>query len=182
MAWYSFFLAKRLIDGVSEAEFKQVLELGTFARPLQIFISPLTHVIELPMIQGVSYTGYRDKRDTNLIICRGLWGIRGQPENNSYRCRKKTPYSVRWGKIMYWSSDLALTIFFLFRFFPGDGRSDRSGNCSAGTVVDNTVTHPTDHDFYLLSHAGILGTSRPAHYSVRSIYLFNAIDDWLSLS
>ena len=47
------------------------------------------------------------------------------------------------------------------------GEGDRSGNCFAGTVVDRDVTHPTDHDFYLQSHAGILGTSRPAHYSVR---------------
>ncbi|KAF8803024.1 argonaute-like protein [Phlegmacium glaucopus] len=52
------------------------------------------------------------------------------------------------------------------QFFPLPGEGDRSGNCPAGTVVDRDVTHPTDHDFYLLSHAGILGTSRPAHYSV----------------
>jgi len=53
------------------------------------------------------------------------------------------------------------------QFFPMSGEGDnKSGNCFAGTVVDREVTHPTDHDFYLLSHAGILGTSRPAHYSV----------------
>lgn len=53
------------------------------------------------------------------------------------------------------------------RFFPqkpGDG--DRSGNCPAGTVVDREVVHPLDSDFYLQSHAGLLGTSRPAHYSL----------------
>lgn len=62
------------------------------------------------------------------------------------------------------------------RFFPMPGNGDRrSGNCFAGTVVDRDVTHPTDHDFYLLSHAGILGTSRPAHYSVRgNFYIVNA--------
>ena len=65
------------------------------------------------------------------------------------------------------------------RFFPMSGEGDKSGNCFAGTVVDRDVTHPTDHDFYLQSHAGILGTSRPAHYSVRgNLYVVNA-DKWL---
>ncbi|KZT55686.1 Piwi-domain-containing protein [Calocera cornea HHB12733] len=53
------------------------------------------------------------------------------------------------------------------RMFPGrpqDG--DRSGNCPAGTVIDTEVVHPTDFDFFLQSHGGILGTSRPAHYTV----------------
>ncbi|KAF8963796.1 argonaute-like protein [Flammula alnicola] len=54
------------------------------------------------------------------------------------------------------------------RFFPqaADKTADKSGNCPAGTVVDTDITHPTDFDFILQSHAGILGTSRPAHYSV----------------
>jgi eukaryotic translation initiation factor 2C len=53
------------------------------------------------------------------------------------------------------------------RFFPRQGEGDRnSGNCLAGTVVDQTVAHPTEFDWYLQSHAGILGTSRPAHYNV----------------
>ncbi|KAJ7228592.1 argonaute-like protein, partial [Mycena pura] len=53
------------------------------------------------------------------------------------------------------------------RFFPQSERDgDRSGNCRAGTVVDREVAHPTEFDFYLQSHGGLLGTSRPAHYSV----------------
>ncbi|GLD92496.1 hypothetical protein PINS_up001054 [Pythium insidiosum] len=53
------------------------------------------------------------------------------------------------------------------RLFPVDSRDgDSKGNLKAGTVVDNGVCHPTEHDFYLLSHAGIQGTSRPTHYHV----------------
>ncbi|KAF7352729.1 Argonaute-like protein [Mycena venus] len=53
------------------------------------------------------------------------------------------------------------------RFFPTSEReADRSGNCRAGTVVDRDVAHPTEFDFYLQAHGGLLGTSRPAHYSV----------------
>lgn len=53
------------------------------------------------------------------------------------------------------------------RFFPQDHRdADRSGNCPAGTVIDRDVAHPTEFDFYLQSHGGLLGTSRPAHYNV----------------
>ncbi|KAG0225299.1 hypothetical protein BGW42_004511, partial [Actinomortierella wolfii] len=53
------------------------------------------------------------------------------------------------------------------RFQPVDrGDSDRTGNCPAGTVVDRVITHPTEFDFYLQSHSGLLGTSRPALYHV----------------
>ncbi|KAK7458844.1 hypothetical protein VKT23_009853 [Stygiomarasmius scandens] len=53
------------------------------------------------------------------------------------------------------------------RFFPmSDKQGDNSGNCPAGTVVDTVVAHPTEFDFYLQSHGGLLGTSRSAHYSV----------------
>ncbi|AQK79588.1 Protein argonaute 1B [Zea mays] len=44
--------------------------------------------------------------------------------------------------------------------------ADRSGNILPGTVVDSKICHPTEFDFYLCSHAGIQGTSRPAHYHV----------------
>ncbi|CAE6365294.1 unnamed protein product [Rhizoctonia solani] len=51
-------------------------------------------------------------------------------------------------------------------FFPTHGSEDKSGNCPAGTVVDDVVGHPTEFDFYLQSHGGLLGTSRSSHYSV----------------
>ncbi|KAJ3888986.1 argonaute-like protein [Lentinula edodes] len=56
-----------------------------------------------------------------------------------------------------------------YRFFPSNPQNkteaDPKGNCLAGTVVDKGITHPLEFDFYLLSHGGLLGTSRPAHYS-----------------
>ncbi|XP_038894817.1 protein argonaute 5 [Benincasa hispida] len=52
------------------------------------------------------------------------------------------------------------------RFFPTSRDTDRSGNILPGTVVDTDICHPTEFDFYLNSHAGIQGTSRPTHYHV----------------
>ncbi|CAB3376735.1 Hypothetical predicted protein [Cloeon dipterum] len=52
------------------------------------------------------------------------------------------------------------------RFFPNSGDGDKNGNVPAGFVVDNTITHPTDMDFYLVSHQSIQGTSRPTKYKV----------------
>ncbi|KAL8474253.1 hypothetical protein ACS0TY_030902 [Phlomoides rotata] len=39
-------------------------------------------------------------------------------------------------------------------------------NVPCGTVVDTHVVHPQNYDFFMCSHAGIIGTSRPAHYHV----------------
>jgi len=33
-------------------------------------------------------------------------------------------------------------------------------------VVDTVITHPREFDFYLCSHWGVKGTSRPTHYHV----------------
>ncbi|KAI3653322.1 hypothetical protein MP228_001269 [Amoeboaphelidium protococcarum] len=44
--------------------------------------------------------------------------------------------------------------------------ADKSGNIPAGTVIDSHITHPNEYDFYLCSHAGLQGTSRPTHYRV----------------
>uniref|UniRef100_A0A7N0TFJ1 Uncharacterized protein n=1 Tax=Kalanchoe fedtschenkoi TaxID=63787 RepID=A0A7N0TFJ1_KALFE len=56
------------------------------------------------------------------------------------------------------------------RLFAGNHKdrssTDKSGNILPGTVVDTKICHPTEFDFYLCSHAGIQGTSRPAHYHV----------------
>lgn len=42
----------------------------------------------------------------------------------------------------------------------------KSNNIPAGTCVDTNICHPSQYDFYLCSHAGIQGTSRPTHYHV----------------
>ncbi|CEF61129.1 Protein argonaute-4 [Strongyloides ratti] len=47
-----------------------------------------------------------------------------------------------------------------------DERVGKAQNIPPGTIVDSGVTHPTEFDFYLCSHAGIQGTSRPSHYHV----------------
>ncbi|KAM3369442.1 hypothetical protein ACQJBY_017370 [Aegilops geniculata] len=39
-------------------------------------------------------------------------------------------------------------------------------NIPPGTVVDTVITHPREFDFYLCSHWGTKGTSRPTHYHV----------------
>ncbi|KAG8703536.1 hypothetical protein FRC08_002787 [Ceratobasidium sp. 394] len=55
------------------------------------------------------------------------------------------------------------------RMFPEDPKTafdQKSGNCEAGTVIDSVIGHPLEFDFFLLSHGGLIGTSRPAHYSV----------------
>ncbi|CAN6304018.1 unnamed protein product [Urochloa humidicola] len=56
------------------------------------------------------------------------------------------------------------------RLFPEDHRArdqtDRSGNILPGTVVDMKICHPSEFDFYLCSHSGIQGTSRPTHNHV----------------
>jgi len=44
----------------------------------------------------------------------------------------------------------------------------RSGNIPAGTTVDVGITHPTEFDFYLCSHAGVqVGTHHRSHDKFR---------------
>jgi eukaryotic translation initiation factor 2C len=44
--------------------------------------------------------------------------------------------------------------------------ADKSGNVPAGTVVDQVITHKSEADFFLCSHQGLQGTSKPSHYHV----------------
>ncbi|KAF2502766.1 stem cell self-renewal protein Piwi, partial [Lophium mytilinum] len=43
---------------------------------------------------------------------------------------------------------------------------ESNGNPRPGLVVDQVVTQPGKHNFYLQAHAAIKGTARPAHYQV----------------
>lgn len=43
---------------------------------------------------------------------------------------------------------------------------DKTENVLPGTVVDRGCTTAREFDFFMVAHAGIQGTSRPAHYVV----------------
>ncbi|KAG8387057.1 hypothetical protein BUALT_Bualt03G0213700 [Buddleja alternifolia] len=45
-------------------------------------------------------------------------------------------------------------------------QASASENVPPGTVVDTKIVHPKNYDFYMCSQAGMIGTSRPAHYHV----------------
>ncbi|WJX30417.1 Protein argonaute 4A, variant 2 [Trifolium repens] len=49
------------------------------------------------------------------------------------------------------------------RFFKPNAPQE---NVSPGTVIDNSICHPKNNDFYLCAHAGKIGTTRPTHYHV----------------
>ena len=52
------------------------------------------------------------------------------------------------------------------RLFPVDPRDSvgKSQNVPPGTAVDHTITHPNEFSFFLVSHEGIQGTSKPTKY------------------
>ncbi|KAM7283687.1 protein argonaute-2 [Ixodes scapularis] len=70
------------------------------------------------------------------------------------------------------------------RFMPTNNRDGvgKTHNVPPGTTVDTVVTHPVDFDFFLCSHYGIQGTSKPAYYYVvHDDYNFSS-DDLQKLS
>ncbi|XP_025802711.1 protein argonaute 18-like [Panicum hallii] len=100
-------------DGVSEGQFKQVLEQ------------------EIPEIEKAWKSLYNEKPHITFVVVQKRHHTRIFPDNHNDR---------RW--------------------------ADKSGNILPGTVIDKNICHPTEFDFFLCSHAGIKGTSRPTHYHV----------------
>lgn len=59
------------------------------------------------------------------------------------------------------------------RFFPSrPGDADKSGNCPPGFTTGESLSTPGLNEFYLQSHGGLLGTSRPSHYIVLQDEIF----------
>nr|XP_037289758.1 protein argonaute-2-like [Rhipicephalus microplus] len=52
------------------------------------------------------------------------------------------------------------------RFLPIFDEQPVNVNVPPGTTVENVITHPGHLNFFLCSHQGLIGTSRPAHYHV----------------
>ena len=54
------------------------------------------------------------------------------------------------------------------RLFPENAKDPkqalRNGNIFPGTVVDTDIIHPTISSFFLASHEGIQGTTKPTYY------------------
>uniref|UniRef100_A0A0R3S7A1 Piwi domain-containing protein n=1 Tax=Elaeophora elaphi TaxID=1147741 RepID=A0A0R3S7A1_9BILA len=55
---------------------------------------------------------------------------------------------------------------------------NKGNNIPPGTVVDSTITSPLLFDFYLCSHRGAIGTSKPSHYTVLYDSWHLSADDW----
>ncbi|KAJ3204394.1 argonaute 1, partial [Clydaea vesicula] len=52
------------------------------------------------------------------------------------------------------------------RFFPTNQKDgDKNGNVMPSTVIDTGIVHPYEFDFFLNSHPGLQGTSRPTHFT-----------------
>lgn len=146
-------------DGVSEGQFGHVLSQGSF-RFASLVNLTVVGFKELPLIQG----WYSTRRfDTSLMVfsfteaCREL---EMSPKITLIVVGKR--HHIRYSHLPPPQIHLFIIISSLFP----EEQADRSGNCPAGTVADRGIAHPTEFDFYLQSHGGLLGTSRPSHYSV----------------
>jgi len=76
-------------------------------------------------------------------------------------------------KMKKWKDNIKVTTIVVTkrhhtRFYPIDKNDEegKCGNCQPGTVVDTTVTSPYFKEFFLQSHSGLQGTTKPAHYFV----------------
>jgi len=130
-------------------------------------------IAELPKMVKERLRDYTErnggKKPRRIIFCRD-----GVSEGQFLQVLKKELSAIRNAcKEFYTKNEILPTITFLVvqkrhhtRFYPTDGNQDESGNSLAGLVVETAITCPYEYDFYLLSHAGLQGTSRPCHYQV----------------
>ncbi|KAK9750727.1 hypothetical protein RND81_02G217100 [Saponaria officinalis] len=99
----------------------------------------------------------------------------GVSETQFYKVLKDELTSIRAGCDKFPSYKPSITFSVVqkrhhTRLFPDENDPScaqfRNDNIAPGTVVDTVITHPREFDFYLCSHFGVKGTSRPAHYHV----------------
>jgi eukaryotic translation initiation factor 2C len=135
-------------------------------------VENLKSMTELMINKFIDYRTHVEKRQTNRAPKRILFFRDGVSEGQFKQVlEQELPLIKEACKATNISPKITVIIVgkrHHVRFFPAPNVADRSGNCPAGTVVDTDVVHPTEFDFYLQSHGGLLGTSRPAHYSVLS--------------
>jgi hypothetical protein len=154
-----------LLDGVSEGEYQQVLEKGLSFCLSHGFGRYSNTSSELPQLKRVFSNYYPISVLTPLtIIPEACEELKINPKITLIIVGKR--HHIRFVVtfiVKFYSCNICLA----FRFFPQKPKdADKSENSPAGTVVDRDITHPTDFDYYLQSHAGLKGTSRPAHYYV----------------
>jgi len=85
-------------------------------------------------------------------------------------------YDAEYGAIQAAYGGIEFTCTFMFvtkrhhvRFFPTSSRDagGKSGNLPCGFVADQSVASPLcKGDFWMISHGGLMGTSRPSHYVI----------------
>ncbi|KMZ60694.1 Protein argonaute 7 [Zostera marina] len=99
----------------------------------------------------------------------------GVSETQFHKVLEKELQAIRSGCSKFGGGSYKPTITFIVvqkrhhtKLFQSDDKSGRFSdeNVPPGTVVDSVITHPTEFDFYLCSHWGMKGTSRPTHYHV----------------
>ncbi|GAB4840062.1 Protein argonaute 7 [Ancistrocladus abbreviatus] len=99
----------------------------------------------------------------------------GVSETQFYKVLKEELQSIRSGCSQFPSYKPLITFAVVqkrhhTRLFPDENDPScmqfSNENIPPGTVVDTMITHPREFDFYLCSHWGVKGTSRPTHYHV----------------
>ncbi|CAL7942898.1 unnamed protein product [Xylocopa violacea] len=134
--------------------------------PREEIIQNLEEIIKNQLLFFYKKTGYKPK---NLIFYRDgvSEGQLAQVMHFELAAIKKAIARLNGSE----ERDIAISFFVVqkrhhIRLFPTDKNNsdDRNFNVQAGTIVDTEITHPTNIDFYLVSHASIQGTARPTKY------------------